>query len=74
MIAQYGMSYWTTFVRILKTINSEHFDTSFDQIDQQYRRNDYCYANGPKIIIAVSPNDIIGIIVQIFILGLLHNN
>ena len=50
---------------------------------EKCRRSDYCYANGPKIKIAVSPNDmplslqrtdIIGALCNFLFLGLLHNS
>ena len=37
-----------------RAFNSKHFDT---YTYKKCRHSNYCYANGPKVKIAVSPND-----------------
>ena len=34
---------------ILKTFNSKHFDTSFDQIGRKCKRSNYRYSNGTNM-------------------------
>ena len=68
---------WPKFVRILKTIQFRTFwHLIWSDWLKNLRHSDYCYANGPKIKIAVSPNDmplslqrmdIIGALCKLFI-------
>ena len=74
------MSYWTwtTLVSILILKLKDHLIPNIltprlIRLTKRCRRSDYCYANGPKINIAVSPNDMPLSLHRMDIIGALCN-
>ena len=50
LLLKYGVSYWQTFVRILKTILIPNMlIPHLSSLANNFKRGDYCYTNGPKI-------------------------